>query len=131
MCRALCRLYRIELIGERAHLAHHTIRFHTVQNGLGASRAKVTRHGWNGRGFALVDIRQVAGSMDQFSRAANSTFHIGENRAATSFLGRPPRLPFSREAKALAWVDAWPPTLPIWAAIHRFEPRKPSSSAGM
>ena len=44
-------------------------------------------------------------------------------------LGRPPRLPFSREALVLAAVRREPPSLPI-RCIQRREPKVPSMSAG-
>jgi hypothetical protein len=44
--------------------------------------------------------------------------------AATLSLGRPPRLPFSREAFALTELRLDPPSLPI-CCIHRREPKAP------
>ena len=51
---------------------------------------------WRGRGVPVPAVLQVAAATN-FS----------------AFLGRPPRLPFSRAADAFASVDALPPTLPI------------------
>jgi hypothetical protein len=49
---------------------------------------------------------------------------------ATCLRGRPPRLPFSRDAIALAAVRVRPPAAPSCAAIQLFEPNTPSSKAG-
>lgn len=48
----------------------------------------------------------------------------------TVFLGRPPSLPFSRDAAAFAEVLVTPPAFPISPAIHLREPKAPSSNAG-
>ena len=48
----------------------------------------------------------------------------------TSLRGRPPRLPFSREAAALATLRLCPPAAPSRAAIQRLDPSTPSSRAG-
>ena len=50
--------------------------------------------------------------------------------ATAGFLGRPPILPFSREAAAFAGVLVSPPDLPMIPAIHLRDPRVASSSAG-
>lgn len=50
--------------------------------------------------------------------------------ATAGFLGRPPILPFSREAAAFAGALVSPPDLPMIPAIHLRDPRVPSSSAG-
>jgi hypothetical protein len=47
--------------------------------------------------------------------------------AASLSLGRPPRLPFSRDVLALAALRAEPPSSPI-CCIHRREPNAPSMS---
>jgi hypothetical protein len=49
--------------------------------------------------------------------------------AASSSLGGPPRVPFSRAALALAALRAEQPSSPI-CCIHRREPKAPSMSAG-
>ena len=47
-----------------------------------------------------------------------------------TFFGRPPRLPLTRTAAALASDVAEPPALPSCAAIQRREPKPPSSTTG-
>ena len=54
----------------------------------------------------------------------------GKYYATAGFLGRPPILPFSREAAAFAGDLVSPPDLPMIPAIHFRDPRAPSSSAG-
>jgi hypothetical protein len=49
--------------------------------------------------------------------------------AASLSLGRPPRVPFSRDALALAALRAEPSSSPI-CCIHQREPKAPSMSAG-
>ena len=63
----------------------------------------------------------MSGALSEFLQASSG---------ATSFLGRPPSLPFVRAAVLFASVVALPPARPMVAAIHRREPRNPSSSAG-
>jgi hypothetical protein len=46
-----------------------------VQDDFAAGRTEVTRHGGNGGAFALVDIGNVAGIVEQFSRATAWAFH--------------------------------------------------------
>jgi hypothetical protein len=48
----------------------------------------------------------------------------------TTLASRRPRLPFSREAAALASLRVRPPAAPSCAAIQRFEPSTPSNKAG-
>jgi hypothetical protein len=60
------------------------------------------------------------------SRAAG---RLAVSYAASLSLGRPPRVPFSRDALALAALRAEPPSSPI-CCIHRREPKAPSMSAG-
>ena len=52
-----------------------TVTMLTAQDDFSASGAKVTRHRWNGGGFALVRKGDVARVVDQFGRAAYRTFH--------------------------------------------------------
>lgn len=54
---------------------HDAIRFRRIQDGLDTGRAEVARHCRYDGGFTLVSVGQVAGVVDQFSRAANRTFH--------------------------------------------------------
>jgi hypothetical protein len=54
----------------------------------------------------------------------------GDDYATSGFLGRPPILPFSREAAAFAGDLVNPPDLPMTPAIHFRDPTVPSSSAG-
>lgn len=67
---------------------------------------------------------------------ASATHHPADSLGqpasnSLDFFGLPPSFPFLRAASALAALEDAPPILPISAAIHRFEPRKPSRSAGM
>jgi hypothetical protein len=45
--------------------------------------------------------------------------------------GLPPALPFFRAAETLAALLDLPPVAPSLPAIHRFDPKTPSNSAGM
>jgi hypothetical protein len=51
--------------------------------------------------------------------------------AVATFFGLPPIRPFARDARAFAALLALPPSSPRRAAIHRFDPKTPSNSAGM
>jgi hypothetical protein len=62
-------------------------------------------------------------------RSGSSAGRLAVSYAASLSLGRPPRVPFSRDALALAALRAEPPSSPI-CCIHRREPKAPSMSAG-
>ena len=55
----------------------------------------------------------------------------GPQAAVATFFGLPPIRPFALEAFAFAALRALPPSSPRRVAIHRFEPKNPSNSAGM
>lgn len=54
----------------------------------------------------------------------------GHARFHADLRGRPPRLPFSRDAAAFNAVSFRPPAEPNRAAIQRLDPNRPSSNAG-
>ena len=80
-----------------------------------------------------IDFMQFDGAGAIYSHVImNPPYRM--DQAASNFLdffGLPPSFPFLRAASALAALEDAPPSLPISAAIQRFEPRKPSRSAGM
>src|SRR5271157_2260039 len=51
--------------------------------------------------------------------------------AVATFFGLPPFRPFALDARAFAALLALPPSSPRRVAIHRFDPKNPSNSAGM
>jgi pimeloyl-ACP methyl ester carboxylesterase len=72
---------------------------------------------WDGLSYPRYDKNYLFARRDQSGNAAARSF------------GRPPRLPFSREAFALLALRLNPPSLPI-CCIHRPDPKAPSMSPG-
>src|ERR1700674_3855905 len=77
---------------------------------------------------AASRLRAFFGSRGNFNFAF--AFGFAFNIRGAFIRGRPPSLPFSRLAAALASLRDFPPRAPMRAAIQRLEPSKPSSIAG-
>ena len=70
-------------------------------------------------------LRCKAGSTACFFK-----YPLRATAAFAAFLGLPPSRPFFFAAEVLAALLCLPPSAPSLLAIHCFDPRKPSSSAG-
>jgi hypothetical protein len=69
------------------------------------------------------------GAARMSQKGSSAAGRLAVSYAASLSLGRPPRVPFWRDALALAALRAEPPSSPI-CCIHRREPKAPSMSAG-
>jgi hypothetical protein len=74
MLKAVSTMPAVHLLVERLHLAYDPIGLSHGGDGLTTSRAKTGGHSKNRGGFALVVVWQVAGAVNQLSRAANRAF---------------------------------------------------------
>lgn len=75
-------------------------------------------------------IRPRQADLNGRGQSAQPRGHENYPVPVVTLRGRPPRLPFSREAAVLALLRTRPPDAPRRAAIQFLDPSKPSSSAG-
>ena len=140
--RALDRLGELDLarrkvdpLDRRSVLVQRTLKgaafLRDLRSIMGEAAILAKRAPANSRDIAAPghDKRLISGDRRIWSGASETASDYDPPAVAIS-RGRPPRLPFSREAVALTGVRVRPPEAPSRAAIQRLEPSTPSKRAG-
>ena len=75
MMKAVSTMPAVHPLVERLHLAHDRLGLSLVGDGLTTSTAKIGGHSRNRGSFSAVSVGQVAGVVNQLSRASSRAFH--------------------------------------------------------
>jgi len=109
---------------------HAALARDTPYDGLGRARIHEDQDGKpRGRRIPTHHLPTRQQTVANDSLGSSAAARLAVSYAASTSLGRPPRVPFSRAALALPALRAELPSSPI-CCIHRREPKAPSMSAG-